>query len=278
MDTVSEYAWRRPAESLRGLVARYSGYRTVGPPGRHHGLPSGYLTVIVCLSGTLDVVELPGRGGPPASYPTAIGGLHDKPVVMTHDGHQYGVQLDLTWRGARALLGTPAAEVAGNVVDLAALLGNGAGELAERLAAVPDWRQRFGMLDRVLAGLVCDRPAGPPVEVAQAWRRLVTTGGNLPVGELAGELGWSRRYLGMRFQREFGLSPKTAGRVIRFGRARDRLRAPDRPSLALVAAECGYFDQAHLAREFRDLGGLTATRWLGEFPFVQDGELAAGPA
>ncbi|PZG23703.1 AraC family transcriptional regulator [Nonomuraea aridisoli] len=270
-----QYAWSRAAPALRGLVSGYSGYRTHGPPGVHHGLPSGHLTLVVCLSGTLDVVGVPGRSGPPRSFTSAVGGLHDGPVVMSHDGHQHGVQLDLTWRGARALLGLPASELAGDVADLTAMLGARAGELAERLSGAPTWRGRFRVLDDVLAELVDHRRDGPPPEVAQAWRRLRETGGRLPIAVLARELGWSRRHLGERFRRETGLSPKTAARVIRFERACRLLRSPRPPSLAETAAECGYFDQAHLAREFRDLGGTTATRWLGEFPSVQD--RAAGP-
>lgn len=40
---------------------------------------------------------------------------------------------------------------------------------------------------------------------------------------------------------------------------------PDSPrGLADLAAECGYFDQAHLAREFRALAGCAPSRWLAE--------------
>lgn len=61
---VSEYAAVRPAPGLRGLVGGYSGYRLDGPPGRHHGLPSPYLTVVVCLSGELDVIGMPDPSVP----------------------------------------------------------------------------------------------------------------------------------------------------------------------------------------------------------------------
>ncbi|MDR8410561.1 helix-turn-helix domain-containing protein [Nonomuraea sp. 3-1Str] len=266
-----EYVRRRAAPRLRGLVSGYSGYRWSGAPGLHHGLPSTHLTLVVCLSGTLDFV-----GRRPASFVSVAGGLHDGPVVMSHHGLHYGLQLDVPWRGARALLGVPAGELAGGVIGLPDLLGDRADELVERLAAAPTWRHRFRLLDTTLSGLADHGRGEPPAEVAQAWRRLTETAGSLRIGALAREVGWSRRHLTSRFQREIGLPPKAAARVIRFERARRLLRSRSRPSLAETAVECGYADQAHLARDFRALGGLTATQWLAEFPSVQDLDATLG--
>ncbi|MCP2336911.1 helix-turn-helix domain-containing protein [Actinomadura rupiterrae] len=260
-----EYVRYRPAAALRPWVSGGSGYRMDGPPGRHQGLPSGRLTLIFCLSGSVDVVEMPDPARAPGSFPTLLGGLHDAPAVIEHDGRQHGVQLQVTWRGARALFGGPAGELAGDVVDLTALVGARATEIAERLASAPTWDDRFAVLDASLLALADrDRAPGPPDQVARAWERLESSSGAVPVGALAAELGWSRRHLTGRFQREFGLSPKAAARVIRFEAACRLLRTPAPPPLADVAARAGYFDQAHMARDFRDLGGTTATAWLAE--------------
>jgi AraC-like DNA-binding protein len=93
-------------------------------------------------------------------------------------------------------------------------------------------------------------------------------GGQLPVAALAAETGWSDRHLRSRFRAETGLTPKAAARLIRFGRARRlllrRQRAGTGASLAELAAECGYYDQAHLDREFRGLAGCPPTTWLAE--------------
>lgn len=111
---------------------------------------------------------------------------------------------------------------------------------------------------------------GPGVspEVGYAWQRLLRTGGRVAISRLAAETGWSDRHLRGRFRAEIGLTPKAAARVIRFDRARRLLgrgqRAGARPSLADLAASCGYYDQAHLDREFRDLAGCPPTAWLAE--------------
>jgi transcriptional regulator GlxA family with amidase domain len=98
--------------------------------------------------------------------------------------------------------------------------------------------------------------------------------GAISIGELADETGWSARHLQGRFQTEIGLSPKLAARVIRFDRARrllqSRVAAGATTDLAGVAAAAGYFDQAHLDRDFRAFAGCSPTGWLdAEFRNVQ---------
>ena len=53
---------------------------------------------------------------------------------------------------------------------------------------------------------------------------------------------------------------------MRFERARRLLQAADRPSIATVAADCGYYDQSHLTRDFVDLAGMAPGEWLAAEP------------
>lgn len=77
----------------------------------------------------------------------------------------------------------------------------------------------------------------------------------VPVAEAASDLGWSERTLRRRAHQAYGYGPKMLVRVLRFRRAVERARAGDAP--ARIAAECGYSDQSHLAREVRALSGST---------------------
>lgn len=277
---ISEFVRWRPAPPLRPFVSWYCGYREVGvSPGSHRGLPSPYLTVIITLVDPLVIAAHPDPRTPPCRYDTLIGGLHRVPALITHVGRQSGVQVGLSPLGARALLGLPAGELASLDVDAGAVWGSFAQELRERMLAVGDWPQRFAALDALLLRRV-DADARLQPEIGQSWRRLLATAGGVDVSVLASDVGWSGRYLSRRFGVEIGLSPKAAARVVRFDRTRRLLHrqagAGRGLALATLAATCGYYDQAHLAREFGEFAGCSPSRWLAEeFRNVQD---LAGPA
>jgi AraC-like DNA-binding protein len=277
---VDEHFRRQPAEPLRPYVAHYTGYRQRGvPPARHRGLPSPFLTLIVTLDEPLVLLAHPDPRQPPGDFGTLLGGLHSAPALITHDGAQAGIQVALRPLGARALLGLPAGELAETDLPAETVLGQDCAEMQARAVAAPSWPARFAILDEILLrragpGLAGSGPAGiapaPAPEVRWAWRQLLASGGTIRIADLAAGTGWSGRHLTSRFRTEIGLTPKAAARVIRFDRARHLLVRGYR--LADLAAACGYFDQAHLAREFRLLAGCPPSQWLAEeFRNVQAG-------
>ncbi len=279
---VDEHVRRLPAEPLRPYVAWYTGYRQRAvPPALHRGLPSPLLTLIFTLDEPLTMLAHPDPRQRPGDWTTLIGGLHTSPALIGHQGAQSGVQIALRPLGARALLGLPAGELAQLDVPAEAVLGPSGAQIHERIQTAIDWSARFAVLDEIFLTLLGPRDAAVAPELAWAWRLLLRSGGTTPVARLAAATGWSERHLNGRFRAEIGLSPKAAARVIRFDRARRRLgRPPASPSgygLSALAADCGYFDQAHLAREFRTLAGCPPSQWLAEeFRNIQAGLWLSG--
>ena len=285
-EPIDEHRRWRPAEPLRPLVAYYTGYRQRGvPPALHRGLPSPFLTLIFTLDEPMVLLAHPDPRQPPGDFGALLGGLHSAPALITHDGAQSGIQVALRPLGARALLGLPAGELADLDVPAEAVLGGVCAELRARALAAPGWPERFAILDEILhrrlaataatatGAATAATPAAP--EVRFAWRQLLRTGGTARIADLAAETGWSGRHLTGRFRTEIGLTPKAAARVIRFDRARHLLiskAADSEYRLADLAAACGYFDQAHLAREFRALAGCPPSQWITEeFRNIQAG-------
>ncbi|MGH3205291.1 MAG: helix-turn-helix domain-containing protein, partial [Streptosporangiaceae bacterium] len=241
------------------------------------------LTLIFTLDEPMVLLAHPDPRQPPGDFGALLGGLHSAPALISHDGAQSGIQVALRPLGARALLGLPAGELAGLDVPAEAVLGGLCAELRARALAAPGWPGRFAILDEILGrrlATTAPRAATPEAaapEIRFAWRRLLATGGTARICDLAAETGWSGRHLTSRFRTEIGLTPKAAARVIRFDRARHLLirQAGENSSgyrLADLAAACGYFDQAHLAREFRALAGCPPSQWVTEeFRNIQAG-------
>ncbi len=254
-----------PAPPLRGLVS-YHGYDVRGiAPGRHRGLPSPYLTLVVTFGPGLEL-ERPDGGRD--RFAACVGGLHEVPERIVHDGRQSGVHVTVHPLAARALFGLPAAALATITVEAADVLGAAGRELAARIADTEDaeWDARFAALDDVLLRQLRRDAPDPADEVRHAWR-VLTAPEPAAVAALARDVGWSGDHLGRRFRAEFGVGPRVAARMARFDRTRrDVARRAGQGALGLadVAATHGYADQAHLAREFRSLAGCSPSRWVEE--------------
>jgi AraC-like DNA-binding protein len=257
---------------LRPFVAEAHGYRTpANPTGVHRGLPSRHLTLVVELAAPLRVTGL-GQG---VAAHAVLGGLHTRPALIDASRPQDGLQYALTPLAATALFGLPAVELREDVVDLSAVLGRAADRLVADLTAARSWVERFTRLDAALLERLSGSAASVPPEVREAWRLLCARDGRYRTSELAAQVGWSRRHLSTQFRLATGLTPKQAARVARFEATRRVLLDPRRPSLAEVAAHCGYADQPHLHREWRALAGCSVGTWLREeLPFLQDAEVA----
>ncbi len=103
------------------------------------------------------------------------------------------------------------------------------------------------------------RGAHPAVAAARAyilehWRQ------NFSLEELARVAGLSPFHLVRSFREELGAPPSAYRRALRVQAAQKMLRAGTPP--ARTAAECGFYDQAHLNRHFKRVTGVTPARYL----------------
>ncbi|MGW4772679.1 helix-turn-helix domain-containing protein [Nocardia sp. NPDC004278] len=272
MEPTTEVVTARPAPALAAFIDGYVGYRLCGfAPGLHRGLPSRHMTFIVSIGPSIDVVAQTDSRQSPADYRCVLSGLQASSAVIAHNGYQEGIGIELTPLGSRALFGMPASALWNTSVECAEVTGPVGRQLWEQLQELSTWPDRFAACDRILTALAChDRLVTP--ELTWAWQTLVDTDGAAQIGALAAEIGWSRQHLTRRFGAEFGLSPKLAARIARFERARRMIgHTPSYVTIAQVAATCGYYDQAHLNRDFAELAGCSPTIWLAEeIPSVQD--------
>jgi AraC-like DNA-binding protein len=235
-------------------VRDYCGYRESMPlPLRRQELP-GMQVVLILEFGPL-LKHLDDAGGVTRHRSGFVAGLDERWSTTEHGGVSHGLQVNLTPLGARRVFGVPMHELAHRVTGLEDLWGGEARRLVERLAEARDWEARFQQVD---AFLLRRAERGPPVDRGTAWAlgRIQEADGTVDVALLARELGHSHKHLIHQFHEQVGLPPRRLARLLRFDRAVQRLKAGDVPSRwAEFAVELGYFDQAHLNRDFRQFTG-----------------------
>jgi AraC-like DNA-binding protein len=244
----------KPAAQLRAYIHRYEGYvesRRVF--SRHLQAASTRIPLIINFGAPF---RLDGPGYHNQEVRSFIAGLHDGPTLVGSGGPQHCLQIDLTPLGARRIVGLPMHELRNCVVELDDLLGRQSALLAEQLHDASDWSERFALVDAALTSRI-ERSPDIPRPISAAWTAIEQSDGRASIGGLAVELGWSHKHLIVQFREHVGLPPKTLARIRRFERAMRAVNDSERVCLATVAQTAGYFDQAHLNRDFRQFAGLT---------------------
>jgi AraC-like DNA-binding protein len=209
--------------------------------------PDGMVALMVAIDGTLTVAN---DTGPP--HASILCGLQTRAVEIDVSRATRVLCVYLTPWAAYRLLNRPMHELTDRVVDLAEVAPALPRLLAERLAALSRPWRAVASAARLLAEWV--RRGRPYAhEVLGAWRTMHRRGGMVPIGEVANQAGLSERHLETRFREQIGLPPKRYARILRVQRACGLLAGG--ASVVHTATACGYYDQAHLCREFKTVIG-----------------------
>jgi AraC-like DNA-binding protein len=157
------------------------------------------------------------------------------------------------------LFGIPPAEFADQKFEARALFGPWVAELWLNLAECETFSDRVRLATKTL--LPFAEHATPQTRTMAAAERLLQTGCDMRIEQLARDSCMSVRTFERKFVGEMGLSPKLFTRLLRFQMALDRKRASGTRWLD-VAHDLGYFDQMHMVKEFQAFGGESPSRLL----------------
>lgn len=252
-----------PADRLAPFVRRFNAYaeHETGFVRRREP-PSGLATLIFNFGQELRVEHPPATRTAFAAGTAFYAGLSSTYAVTETDRSQEGAQVMLTPLGARLLLGFPLSEVGDRLIDPVDLFGAEGRETIGRLQETNAHAGRLSILEQRVTRRLSLSDESFPRDLVWALQRLQVSAGRVGVASLAAELGCSRKHLSMRFRREFGMAPKLFARVLRFDHAVRLLRRDRLAGWAELADICGYADQAHLARDFREFAGSPPSAFL----------------
>ena len=163
--------------------------------------------------------------------------------------------------GFRALFGIPARLIADYANHADSVLGASFRELEDRLASTTV-EQMPVVADAFLSCQLGRRNMPPDGGVAgKLVRSLQISHGTVPIGQIGALHGLSVRQIERIFLEHVGLTPKVFGRLARLKRALALGEMETALDWAGIAAASGYFDQAHMIREFRTFNGATPVQF-----------------
>jgi AraC-like DNA-binding protein len=250
----------RAGPGARGDIASYSDYWEVTPGfTTRREMPGIEPVFIVNLGRPVEIVAGNGRKVTVGTGEGFAGATHTRSAVSRSAGSQRGVHVHMKLSTMKRLFRVPLHELVDEAIPLGDA-GTWASLLTEELASAATAGCRAAILDRRLR----DRLAAAPEEnraVAYAVyvlaRRL-----DVPIEELAGDLGWSRKRLSSQIREATGVGSRLFRRLARFSRLITRLQRREAIPWAELALDCGWFDQPHMLHDFRDFAGVTPREFL----------------
>jgi len=188
----------------------------------------------------------------------AVTGLIHSPRTIRYHPHSAMLLVRFREGVASGLVAPPLDELSGTSWNLDALIAPGvAHEVEDRLDGAPDDACRVAVLQGFLKANL-SRPLDPLV--AETISRIRQARGNLRMDDLVRGLPTNPDTLEKRFRRLVGTTPKKFSRVVRFQGFLDGY-APG-SSLTEAALRAGFYDQAHLVKEFQAFTGESPSAYL----------------
>jgi len=248
-----------PAAPLRPLVHRI--WMLQGEVGAEadfqRAMPDGRPELIFNLA---DRFESRGPGGRERQPEALLVGPTTRAIELRPTGRVDLLGLRLQPGAAPALLRHSGLELVDRALDLCNLHLGWMKHLAGRLAALEHTVDRVELVQQRLVRSVENADRDSRLEAGVA----LMLGSRSPVGtgRIAHLVGLSPRHLSRLCRERVGIGPKLLGRLTRFQRVLRELEQGTRPRWAALAHRHGFFDQAHLAGDFRRFAGVSPGRYL----------------
>lgn len=231
------------------------------------------MSITVAGAGGPDHLRLPGprlqlmlRDGPaPGDVEAYLAGARAR-VHRKQAPQRRTVIIRFHPRAARLLTGSPLSALTERIVPVAEVWNADASSRLEEALRCSDPAHWAREACRALSSRLAHADAPPDRQnvVVRKAARLFTRRAGITVAEVATRLGYSERQLRRLVRATTGLSPKQLTRTQRLHRALRLARGVAVDGWSGVAVAAGYYDQAHMHREFRDLAGATPRQLLAE--------------
>jgi AraC-like DNA-binding protein len=249
----------RPHSPLGDCIESIGDWRSPEVDYWSRALPRGAVTVIFDVGQRQQLDFYAADGTTKLSVPPAfITGSHTASYVSNIAAGEPVMAVHFRPGGAFPFLGIPLGDIEDGYVGIDQVWGSDGRVLHERLIETTSAEARFQIVEQFLLSrpsLTVDRHPGVAAAMAA-----IEDDPSIRMADIRHRVGMATKRLIALFRAEVGLSPKAYARVRRL-QAALRLLSEGPVSGAHVAAEVGYFDQAHFVRDFESFTGMTPMQY-----------------
>lgn len=189
-----------------------------------------------------------------------VHGAQSRYFVIDPRRHVHVLGVHFRPGGGAALLGLPAVELTDRHVPLSDIWGSYAQIVRERLLEAATPQAKFEVLEREFMTRLPSSPVVHPA-ISFALRGIRSAPTAVRIAALQTSTGYGSRRFTTLFTDTVGMTPKLYSRIQRMRQVVERLAQRPVVDWADLASECGYYDQSHLIRDFREFSGVTPAEY-----------------
>jgi AraC-like DNA-binding protein len=156
--------------------------------------------------------------------------------------------------GLYRLLGVPMSGMIDGSYDAIDVFGNEMRNVNDQLQEASSFDEISGVITNFLLGQL--KRLKKPMPFDAAMLELLRLNGNVPIEKIASLACLSLRQFERVSKERIGLPPKFFARLVRFSKAYRMRENFSNLSWTSIAYECGYFDQMHFIRDFKEFAGV----------------------
>jgi AraC-like DNA-binding protein len=214
-------------------------------------LPDGCVELILNFGDSFSQHEADRQQIQPKHF---LAGQMTRPILISPNGVVDLIGIRFHPGGTVPFVRTPMHEFTDQVVELGGISALLERQLFEASIDLKTFEERVSAINTVLAAHVLKSKFDSwALDLAT---KIVEQRGLVSIEQLANDAGVSTRQLERRFLTEVGLAPKLLSRIMRFQQIFRAIESCE-GAWAPVAVECGYYDQAHLIRDFHQFAHQT---------------------
>jgi AraC-like DNA-binding protein len=255
-----------PAFPLQNFVKHFIYYEGFNPVHRmDRFLPDGNAEFIIELTGNPNYIydneTLAERQSCRYAW---VSGVRTQPITIPSGRDSRMLIVAFKQGKAHPFYGFPMTELADLVVDADSVFGRGIHELREQLLSKTSIPQMFRLVEKFLLGQAGDslNADTPSKCVEYALSTIASQPTVLGFQHLSGQIGYSQKHFIDLFKKQVGVPPKQYLKIMRFQKAILEIGNNKSIQWSRIAAESGFYDQAHFIHDFKGFSGFTPNEYV----------------